>query len=554
MNNGDLTVRNVTLPTITPYLPDPAKATGAAVIVAPGGAFVTLAIKNEGSDVAQWLADNGVAAFVLKYRLRPTPADTRAYYELGQRFRRMAESRKPGDAVPPEMRVSAFQPAIDDGMAAVQLVRSRAAEFGIDPKRIGMVGFSAGAMNTLTVALANKPGAQPNFIGLIYGPMGTAQVPPNAPPLFAAVAADDRLISATGTQLLDDWRKAGAPVEFHLYQKGGHGFGMAKHGTTADLWPDEFLAWMRANNLLQAHAQAAGALDRPAPTPEEQAAMKRIMERLNSAPDTPGTGRFPALKEEVASLPDHTIYRPADLSRVPARSLPIIAWGNGGCVADGAFARFHLSELASHGYLVIANGAIMSGPGKPPLAPSIGIGTRPEQLVEAIDWAVRENGRPGSPLRGRLNTNAIAVSGTSCGGLQAMQIAASDKRVKTAVIHNSGIFPEGRQIPGMTISKSLLAQLHAPIIYILGGPTDVAYANGMDDYSRVSGVPVVVANDRSAGHNGTFIEDNGGRGAQVAVKWLDWQLKGDKRAADTFVGRNCALCRNPAWTIESKGF
>ncbi len=239
---NDPVVRNVTVPTVTPFLPDPAKATGAAVIVAPGGGFMLLSIENEGIKVAQWLADRGIAAFLLKYRVQPTPVDPIEFTKAGAARMASAASRT---SAPPS-----YQPAIDDGIAAVRFVRTQATKWGVDPKRIGMVGFSAGAMNTLGVTLANQHGAVPDFIGLIYGPLFPVEIPASAPPLFAAVAADDPLFARGGFGLIDSWRKAGRPVEFHLYQQGGHGFGMLANGTSTMLWADEFLAWMKTNKLV----------------------------------------------------------------------------------------------------------------------------------------------------------------------------------------------------------------------------------------------------------------------------------------------------------------
>lgn len=238
----DPVVRNVTVPTVTPFLPDPAKATGAAVIVSPGGGFMLLSIENEGIKVAQWLADHGIAAFLLKYRVQPTPVDPVEFAKAGAA--RMAGAANRTSAPPP------YGPAIDDGVAAVRMVREGAAKWGVDPKRIGMVGFSAGAMTTLGTTLAHQPGAQPDFIGLIYGPLFPAEIPADAPPLFAAVAADDPLFGRGGFGLIESWRKANRPVEFHLYQKGGHGFGMLANGTSTELWADEFLAWLKTNKWI----------------------------------------------------------------------------------------------------------------------------------------------------------------------------------------------------------------------------------------------------------------------------------------------------------------
>jgi hypothetical protein len=291
----------------------------------------------------------------------------------------------------------------------------------------------------------------------------------------------------------------------------------------------------------------------PPPTPEQEAAARQIAEN-NKLPDPPGTGRFAAMKEEVASLPKHVVYRPANLGALGQQKLGVVAWGNGGCSPDGASTRFHLLEIASHGYLVIAAGNILSGPGAPPPAATPPPRTAAADLTAAIDWALAENARNGSPYFGRIDAAQVAVSGWSCGGLQALRVAA-DPRVKAVVLHNTGVLNGGPNtaIPGMDLTKDALAKLHTPVIYILGGPPDIAYTNGMDDYTRIAHVPAVVAN-LPVGHGGPFQEPNGGAAASVAVSWLDWQLRGDANAGRRFMGHDCGLCRDVSWTLESKNF
>jgi len=299
----------------------------------------------------------------------------------------------------------------------------------------------------------------------------------------------------------------------------------------------------------------------PAPaTPEQEAAARQVADN-NKLPDPAGTGRFAALKEEVASLPDHVIYRPANLAGLDQK-LGVVAWGNGGCSNDGASSRFHLLEIASHGYLVIASGRILSGPGasaaEPRPAAQPGQPARPRtlasDLTDAIDWALAENARTGSPLQGRVDAEQIAVAGWSCGGLQALRVA-KDPRVRAVVLHNTGVLNGGptTTIPGMDLTKDALNALHTPVLYILGGPTDIAYANGMDDFERIAHVPAAVAN-LPVGHGGTFQEPNGGAAASVALSWLDWQLRGDPAAARQFVGDDCGLCRDRRWTLQRKNF
>lgn len=558
---GDPLVRNVTISTLTPFLPEPGKANGAAVIVAPGGAFYALAMEQEGWAVARRLAEQGIAAFVLKYRLEPTPRDAEGFQRaIGARIGGM----QPGAAPAP-----APQYAVADGQAAVRLVRERAEEWGIDPAKVGMIGFSAGAMTTLAVALQSDGAELPDFIGPIYGPMSSVDVPADAPPMFAALAADDPLFGHQGAGLYESWLAAGIPVEAHFYERGGHGFGLGRPGNTTSRWFDTFVAWMSMHGFTgNAQSVAAGAgPDRQGPPPEMREQMMAEMARYNAMPDDPGTGPYPASKAELPSLPDHVVYRPSDLSAVPDGSLGVLAFGNGGCMDDGANARLHLLEISSHGYLAIANGTVKSGPGveTPPLSgviPERPAGepfvppppaTSAAQLVEAIDWALAENARPESPLFGKIDTDAVAVSGWSCGGLQALEIAASDPRVATAVIHNSGIFPDGSGMGTMDIGKDTLNHLNGPVIYILGGPNDIAYPQGMDDFGRISSVPAAVANLGDIGHGGSFYQPNGGPAADLARLWLDWQLKGDEQAAEQFVGEDCVTCTDPDWSFQKRG-
>jgi hypothetical protein len=280
---------------------------------------------------------------------------------------------------------------------------------------------------------------------------------------------------------------------------------------------------------------------------------------LDAIADTPGTGPFAPIKEIDAGLPDQVVYRPADLAALRDTKLGLYVFGNGGCSNDGASARLHLLNVASHGYLAIAPGGIYNGPGKTeaparPADTSIQnyAPTRPAQLRAAIDWALAENKRSGSRYYGRIDPEQIAISGFSCGGVQALTIAA-DPRVKTVVIMNSGLFVEGETRMGaMVEKKDRIKDLHTPTLYVLGGPTDIAYANGMDDYQKINHVPIAVANI-AKGHGGTYWEPNGGAAAEVVIDWLDWQLRGSTEASRAFVGSSCGLCGDAAWKYESKG-
>lgn len=245
---GSTFTRNVTVATLTPFLPAAGKATGAAVIVAPGGGFRTLSMSNEGWDVARALAERGVAAFVLKYRLNQTPKEMADFErEMARMFSGAARPQ------PQQNPAVTLAPQIADARAAFALVRARAGEWHIDPDRIGMAGFSAGAMLTMSTALHGQD-ARPAFIANIYGPLAAVTVPADAPPLFIALAADDPFFAKAGFGLIESWQAARRPVEFHLYEQGGHGFGMYPKTTTSTGWFDAFARWLDMHGYLKPQA------------------------------------------------------------------------------------------------------------------------------------------------------------------------------------------------------------------------------------------------------------------------------------------------------------
>jgi|GEM_PF-255847 Enterochelin esterase and related enzymes len=275
-----------------------------------------------------------------------------------------------------------------------------------------------------------------------------------------------------------------------------------------------------------------------------------------------GSGPYPAVMEVDPTLARHVIYRPADLDRMGDRKLGVYVWGNGGCSDDGASVRNHLLEIASHGYLVIASGFVgeelervraargTPQPGTPPVSP-----TSTQDLVDGVDWALAQNELAGSKYRGRIDPDMIAASGFSCGGVQALGIATSDPRVKALIVHNSGLFPPDNApvVPGMDLPKTALAKLTMPVLYVQGGPTDIAWDNGYDDFTRINHVPVALVGI-PVGHGGTYFDPHGGAAAMMAVDWLEWQLRGDETAGRTFIGENCRICTTPGWTIERKNF
>lgn len=282
-----------------------------------------------------------------------------------------------------------------------------------------------------------------------------------------------------------------------------------------------------------------------------------------------GTGPWPAVALVEASLADHTIYRPATL---PPRPLPIVLWGNGACADNGLGNARFLRQVASHGFLIVAAGhARQENPMRPRPAPSIvpaaaagtpgapgpargGVDeTQASQLVDGLNWAIAQNGLRTSPYYHRLDTKAVAVMGHSCGGLQAIAVAA-DPRVRTAMIWNSGVYNRGPSTgrSGIAVTKEDLRRIHGPVAYINGGPSDIAYANALDDFTRIDQVPAFFA-WLPVGHGGTFFtEPNGGAYGDVAVAWLNWQLRRDAAAGRMFTGKDCGLCKDRAWVVQRK--
>ncbi|MCI2238131.1 alpha/beta hydrolase [Paenibacillus sp. TRM 82003] len=237
---GERLLRNVTVPTLTPHLPDPATRTGTGVVIAPGGALHVLAADHEGDLVAQRLAERGIAAFVLHYRLVPTPTDEEGFAAAMRRIGDRDHLAEVSRAQRPQ--------ALADGGAALRLVRENAAAWHVDPDRVGALGFSAGGYVSLVTTLDGTAEERPSFLGAVYPAWwGEVALPQPAPPLFLAWAADDELgdaVVGSCLRLQDAWRRGGLQVEVHAYARGGHGFGALERGTTSDGWFDAFVRWV----------------------------------------------------------------------------------------------------------------------------------------------------------------------------------------------------------------------------------------------------------------------------------------------------------------------
>ena len=246
--------RNVVIPTLTVFRPRPEIANGTSLIVAPGGAFHFLLVDHEGYDMARWLTERGITAFVLKYRLARTPDADGDVLEFRNNLHKRLKPPAPGEPLPPgsELLREARLYGEEDGRQAVRFVRERATEWNLDPQRIGIAGFSAGGGVALGAVLQNDAASRPDFAAGVY-PAYRAElpVPADIPPLFLVISDDDKSVApVSSARLYEAWNKAGQSAELHVFANGGHGYGVAKEGILPDVWLDLFGNWLRARGLL----------------------------------------------------------------------------------------------------------------------------------------------------------------------------------------------------------------------------------------------------------------------------------------------------------------
>ena len=288
-----------------------------------------------------------------------------------------------------------------------------------------------------------------------------------------------------------------------------------------------------------------------AAAPDDRAATAERLARWRAElPQGRGPYRVERLVEQ--GLPEHTVYRPADLRR--AGPLPVVAFANGACRNTSIEYAAFLSELASNGYLVIAVGRDDQPFDLAPNGPTTSPDGRPLQVMDvnvvvaAVDWAVARNADRKSPYYHRLKADRIAYMGHSCGGMQALT-AGADPRATTTVVLNSGYYRTiPAKPPGPLPVYRKWSELHTPTLILTGGPSDVAYRIAKDSYEDgvAARLPMFLASRIGVAHSGAYVEPDG-EWSRAVVAWLDWQLKGNRKAAAQFVGERCGLCKNTGW-------
>jgi hypothetical protein len=255
-------------------------------------------------------------------------------------------------------------------------------------------------------------------------------------------------------------------------------------------------------------------------------------------------GPYKTNSEPAFGTPGLIVFRPATLDAFPKKdTLPLLVWGNGGCGIDSKRYSGFLGTIASHGFLVMGTVPQEGGEARRQATA--------DDLRGAIDWAGKENARDGSPLKGKIALDKVAVMGQSCGGFLSITLGA-DPRVKTIGVFNSGISNAAGAVNSTQPGGDALAKLHGPVLLINGGEPDFMLANSKATFEAINHLPTFYGARHNAGHTATVFHPGGGEFANVASNWLLWTFKGDKKAGKMFVGKNCSLCTNSNWDVNSK--
>lgn len=427
--------------------------------------------------------------------------------------------------------VAPMPACIEDVERSVAWVKEHASEYGVDPERIGSFGHSAGGHLSLMLGVKGLVtcavgGAPPTEIGNPNNPWNDhpewwpiGYIKKDTAPMLILQGSEDPIVRPNLTEdFVQKMHKVGNKVEI-IKARGQHGFAYDQAleitRPAMDAFYAKHLKW-----------------DEP----------KLSWEQMKM-PDGGGSGKYRAVALKEKSLTDFVVYRPlniADAVRREGNKLPILLFANGGCMDTSVGYENMLTEIASHGYVVVAIGEmqVFQFDRKENSTPSTMVG-------QALQWILKESERQGSDYYGMVDIDKIAAAGHSCGGAQVLYNAA-EPRLKTYLILNAGM---GKMEMAGASAKSLKS-LHAPIIYMTGGEGDVAYRNAEIDYNNIKKVPAVWADNAKAGHGGTYNQKFGGAFAKMAVDWLDLQLKGNKQNADAFKQTNE---KYPEWTIKSNG-
>ena len=256
-------------------------------------------------------------------------------------------------------------------------------------------------------------------------------------------------------------------------------------------------------------------------------------------------GPYTVTSEKAFGSPGLLVFRPTNLDAFPKKdTLPLMVWGNGGCAIETARYSGFLTTIASRGFLAMGTTAQEGGARRQATA---------DDLRAAVDWAEKENTRDGSPLKGKIAMDKVAVMGQSCGGFLSISLGA-DPRVKTIGVFNAGVLPANPGAPPSPFPTSEgLKNLHGPVLLVNGHEPDFMMANSKATFEAIDNLPVFYGARHNAGHTATVFHPGGGEFANVASNWMKWQLKADKKAAAMFVGKNCSLCTNANWDVQSKG-
>ncbi|MCR4602866.1 MAG: alpha/beta hydrolase [Prevotella sp.] len=439
---------------------------------------------------------------------------------------------------------------IEDVRCAVRWMKANASRLGIDPNRIGTYGHSAGGHLSLMLGVAADSksfneagapwmdqscsvacavgGAPPTEIGnpnspwsqhAEWWPIGYIKQQPT--PILVLQGGEDPIVRPN---LTEDWvtkmQKAGSSVDF-VKVHGNHGVAF-----------DQQLEFTRP--AMDAFYARHLKHDDPSVSFEQM-----------KVPDFGGSGRYKAIAVREKSLTDFVVYHPVSMETAVARErgkLPVLIFANGGCMDTSIGYENMLTDIASYGYVVVAIGELQmfAQHDKEQHTPS-------SMVAKAMDWICQQAADPASIYYNNVDVEKIAAAGHSCGGAQVLANA-GDARLKTYLILNAGM---GKMTMADASSKSL-KNLHAPILYLVGGTSDVAWQNAQIDYKAIKKNPVVLADNTKSGHGGTYNQPNGGDNSRMVRSWLDWQLKGKTEFDALFLRGD--LTGYDDWTIECKNF